>query len=62
MLCFKFNRYCTINEEFDFLWNKGIGRWGAGGAPINKIEKSLIQNDGPNPHRNFSILPQLESV
>ena len=51
MLYFKFHQNHTINEEFDFWGVKGAG--GLKGALNSKIERSLIQNGDPNPHRKF---------
>ena len=40
----------------------GLRREGGRDDKISKIRKSLIQNGGPNPTKNFSILAQLERV
>ena len=49
MLCFRFPRNLTINEEIDFRGVKG--QVGGKCAQISKIRKSLIQNGCPISHQ-----------
>ena len=58
MLCFKFNKNHTINDEFDYFFFVGVQNSfrrprGGQGNSIIKIRKSLIRKGGPNTNQKF---------